>query len=97
MFGWKLESAAGFYFLCIVLAIVSTLLVLNLTARLPGAFVAIRDSEISAQSMGINLAAYKTLSFAISAALTGWPAPSMHTICASCRRSSSPCCNRSSC
>ena len=35
------------------------------------AFVAIRDSEISAQSMGIPLARYKTLAFAISAALTG--------------------------
>ncbi|HMN58134.1 MAG TPA: branched-chain amino acid ABC transporter permease, partial [Ottowia sp.] len=35
------------------------------------AFVAIRDSEISAQSMGINLARFKTLSFALSAALAG--------------------------
>ena len=35
------------------------------------AFVAIRDSEVSAQSMGIHLARYKTLSFAISAALAG--------------------------
>jgi branched-chain amino acid transport system permease protein len=33
--------------------------------------VAIRDSEISAQSMGINLATYKTLSFGLSAALAG--------------------------
>jgi branched-chain amino acid transport system permease protein len=33
--------------------------------------VAIRDSEISAQSMGIHLARYKTMSFAISAALAG--------------------------
>jgi len=33
--------------------------------------VAIRDSEISAQSMGIQLSYYKTLSFAISAALAG--------------------------
>jgi branched-chain amino acid transport system permease protein len=33
--------------------------------------VAIRDSEISAQSMGIHLAYYKTLSFALSAALAG--------------------------
>src|SRR3989344_795356 len=35
------------------------------------AFVAFRDSEISAQSMGIHLARYKTLSFYISAALAG--------------------------
>ena len=35
------------------------------------AMVAIRDSEVSAQSMGINLAKYKTLAFAISAGITG--------------------------
>ena len=46
--------------------------ILNLLRSPTGrAFVAIRDSEISAQSMGIHLARYKTLSFAISAALTG--------------------------
>jgi branched-chain amino acid transport system permease protein len=33
--------------------------------------VAIRDSEISAQSMGIHLAFYKTVAFAISAGITG--------------------------
>jgi branched-chain amino acid transport system permease protein len=72
LFGWKLESATQFYFLCIALALLSTLAVLNLLRAPTGrAFVAIRDSEISAQSMGINLAAYKTLSFALSAALTG--------------------------
>ena len=46
--------------------------ILNLLRSPTGrAFVAIRDSEVSAQSMGINLARYKTLSFAISAALAG--------------------------
>jgi branched-chain amino acid transport system permease protein len=35
------------------------------------ALVAIRDSEISAQSMGIHLARYKTIAFALSAAITG--------------------------
>ena len=35
------------------------------------AFVAIRDSEIAAQSLGVNLGLYKALSFAISGAFTG--------------------------
>ena len=63
----------GFYFLCLVhRACVATLGILNLLRSPTGrAFVAIRDSEISAQSMGIHLARYKTLSFAISAALAG--------------------------
>ena len=49
-----------------------TLAVLNLLRSPTGrAFIAIRDSEVSAQSMGIQLAYYKTLSFALSAALAG--------------------------
>ncbi|HEX6705698.1 MAG TPA: branched-chain amino acid ABC transporter permease [Albitalea sp.] len=72
MLGWKLDTGESFYFLCLVLAIVATLLILNLLRSPTGrAFVAIRDSEVSAQSMGIHLARYKTLSFAISAALAG--------------------------
>jgi branched-chain amino acid transport system permease protein len=72
LFGLKVDSATGFYFLCLVIAILSTLGILNLLRSSTGrAFVAIRDSEISAQSMGIHLARYKTLSFALSAALAG--------------------------
>ena len=72
VFGWELGSGNGFYFLCLVVAVLCTLAILNLLRSPTGrAFVAIRDSEISAQSMGIHLARYKTLSFAISAALAG--------------------------
>ena len=72
MFGWTADSASSFYFVCLVIAIASTLVVLNLLRSPTGrAFVAIRDSEVSAQSMGIHLAYYKTLSFSISAALAG--------------------------
>lgn len=72
MFGWQLDSGVSFYFLCLLIAVGSTLAILNLLRSPTGrAFVAIRDSEISAQSMGIHLARYKTMSFAISAALAG--------------------------
>ncbi len=71
-FGWSLASGNAFYLLCLALAVLATLAVLNLLRSPTGrAFVAIRDSEISAQSMGIHLARYKSLSFAISAALAG--------------------------
>jgi branched-chain amino acid transport system permease protein len=61
LFGWSLGSGDGFYFLCLVVAVVATLGILNLLRSPTGrAFVAIRDSEISAQSMGIHLARYKT-------------------------------------
>ncbi len=72
LFGFKVSSAESFYLLCLVLAVVATLGVLNLLRSPTGrAFVAIRDSEISAQSMGIHLARTKSLSFALSAALAG--------------------------
>ena len=72
IFSWKIESSEGFYFICLVTAVLVTLGVLNLLRSATGrAFVAIRDSEVSAQSMGIQLARYKTLSFALSAALAG--------------------------
>jgi branched-chain amino acid transport system permease protein len=69
---WKLESGTGFYFLCLSVTVLATLAILNVLRSPTGrAFVAIRDSEISARSMGIQLARYKTLSFALSAALAG--------------------------
>ena len=72
MFGWVLDRGEEFYFLCLVITVLATLGILNLLRSPTGrAFVAIRDSEISAQSMGIHLAHYKTLSFALSAALAG--------------------------
>ena len=72
MFGWTLDSGESFYFLCLMVTVLATLGILNLLRSPTGrAFVAIRDSEISAQSMGIHLAHYKTLSFALSAALAG--------------------------
>ena len=72
LFGYEVNSGEGFYFLCLAITVVCTLLILNLLRSPTGrAFVAIRDSEISAQSMGIPLANYKTLSFALSAALAG--------------------------
>ncbi|SEA72393.1 branched-chain amino acid ABC transporter permease [Variovorax sp. YR216] len=72
VFGVELGSSENFYLVCLIVAVLCTLAILNLLRSPTGrAFVAIRDSEISAQSMGIHLARYKTLSFAISAALAG--------------------------
>ncbi len=72
LFGFEASSNEAFYGVCLVVTVLSTLAVMNLLHSSTGrAFVAIRDSEISAQSMGIHLARYKTLSFMISAALAG--------------------------
>jgi branched-chain amino acid transport system permease protein len=63
---WKL------YYLALGLLVLAVTGVMNLLRAPTGrAFVAIRDSEISAQSMGIHLSRTKTTAFALSAALTG--------------------------
>ncbi len=70
--GWRVEWSHSMYFLCLACVVAVGFAVLNLLRGPTGrAFVAIRDSEVSAQSMGVNLARYKTLSFALSAAITG--------------------------
>jgi len=71
-FGVPIDSDARFYYLCLGLTTVILLALINLMRSPTGrAFVAIRDSEISAQSMGIHLSRYKTVAFALSAMLTG--------------------------
>ena len=72
IFGFVADGSVSFYFVCLVITVLATLAVVNILRSSTGrAFVAIRDSEVSAQSMGIHLARYKTMSFAISAALAG--------------------------
>jgi branched-chain amino acid transport system permease protein len=72
LFGIKLDTDASFYYLCLALTVLCGLACINLLRSPTGrAFVAIRDSEISASCLGVNLARYKTMSFAFSAALTG--------------------------
>ena len=72
LFGLEIGSSENFYSVCLLIAVLCTFAIMNLLRSPTGrAFVAIRDSEISAQSMGIHLARYKTMSFAISAALAG--------------------------
>jgi len=65
-------SPFKFYYLSLFVAVMATLLTANLLRSSTGrAFHAIRDSEISARAMGINVARYKTLSFGISCFITG--------------------------
>jgi len=67
------RDGPAFYFLCVGVLVLTIVGTLNLLRSPTGrAFVAIRDSETAARSMGINVAAYKVKSFAISAAITGF-------------------------
>jgi branched-chain amino acid transport system permease protein len=72
IFGVSFAGDVAFYFLCLAFLAGGLWLTQNLLSAPTGrAWVAIRDSEIAAQSMGVNLAAYKTIAFAYSAGLMG--------------------------
>ncbi len=72
LMGLDLSRGTPFYYLCLVTVLLCLLAALNLLRSPTGrSMVAIRDSEISAQSMGINLARTKTVAFAVSAGFTG--------------------------
>jgi branched-chain amino acid transport system permease protein len=73
LFGFTVSrDGAAFYYLCLGSLIVVMLAALNILRAPTGrAFVAIRDSETAARSLGVNLAVYKVLAFSISAGMTG--------------------------
>jgi branched-chain amino acid transport system permease protein len=67
------RDGPAFYFLCLGVLVLTIVGSLNLLRSPTGrAFVAIRDSETAARSMGVNVSLYKVKSFAISAAITGF-------------------------
>lgn len=69
---WMLFSETSLYYLILIITIIMVLLAVNiLKTRAGRAFVAIRDSEIAAEVIGINQTFYKTLAFAVSAFYAG--------------------------
>ena len=72
MLGIDLGSDRAFYWFCLAMGVLAVLLTLNLRRSYVGrAFVAIRDNDIAARTMGISLVRFKLLAFIISAAFTG--------------------------
>jgi branched-chain amino acid transport system permease protein len=60
------------YFVCLLLAMILFLLTANvLRDRTGRAWRAVRDGELAAAAFGVNVGYYKTLAFALSAALAG--------------------------
>jgi branched-chain amino acid transport system permease protein len=69
---WHLESDRDFYFLLIPITVLLAIAARNLTKTKVGrALIAIRDAEIAAETLGVNIMGYKTLAFAISAFYAG--------------------------
>ena len=69
---YTVSSDRELYFIIITITFLLTWAARNLMKTKVGrAFIAIRDSDIAAQTMGVNLTYYKTLAFAISAFYAG--------------------------
>jgi branched-chain amino acid transport system permease protein len=68
----KMSQDMWLYYFTLVITIAIYLWSINLLRSRSGrAFMAIRDNEIAASSMGVNVALYKTLAFGVSAGITG--------------------------
>jgi branched-chain amino acid transport system permease protein len=71
-FGWRIDGAWEWYWVIAGFAVVAATLATNLfRTGLGRAFVAIRDQDIAAEAIGINVARYKVLAFALSSAFAG--------------------------
>jgi branched-chain amino acid transport system permease protein len=71
-FGLPISPDTWLYYLTLSLSLAIYAAAANLLSSRTGrAMMAIRDNEIAASAMGVDIALYKTLAFGISAAITG--------------------------
>lgn len=71
-FGLPMSQDMWLYYFTLVITVAIYIFSINLLRSRSGrAFMAIRDNEIAASAMGIDVALYKTLAFGISAGITG--------------------------
>jgi len=71
LFGVALKDIHFYYLIAGIGALLVIAAVKLFQTKVGRAFIAIRDSDVAAETMGVNLTYYKTLSFAVSAFYTG--------------------------
>src|ERR1700730_6894772 len=72
LFGIQISSQRGMYFFLLAFVVLAIVGVMNLMrTRIGRAFIAIRDQDIAAEIIGINIFRYKLLAFAISSFYAG--------------------------
>jgi branched-chain amino acid transport system permease protein len=71
-FGLHMSQDVWLYYFTLVITVAIYIFSVNLLRSRSGrAFMAIRDNEIAASAMGVDVALYKTLAFGVSAGITG--------------------------
>jgi branched-chain amino acid transport system permease protein len=72
IFGLVLKSKTSYFYLVMIVACLATFVAKNIIRTRAGrAFIAIRDNELAAEVMGVNLWAYKLLAFFIGCVFAG--------------------------
>jgi len=71
LFGTPMKDIHYYYVITIIAVLMVIGAVKLIKTRVGRAFIAIRDSDIAAEAMGVNLTYYKTLAFAVSAFYAG--------------------------
>jgi branched-chain amino acid transport system permease protein len=72
LFGIDLTSDRALFYICLVVLLLTIWIAINIRRSFLGrAFFAIRDYEVAARVLGVNVVAYKLLSFGISSAVIG--------------------------
>jgi branched-chain amino acid transport system permease protein len=72
IFGMVLQSRASYFYLVMIIACLATVAAINIVrSRVGRAFIAIRDNDLAAEVMGINIWAYKLLAFFIGCVFAG--------------------------
>lgn len=72
MFGISFGDVSSYYYLSLVTLIITTIAVLNISrSRLGRAFVSLRDNDLAAELLGVNLFSYKLRAFFIASFLAG--------------------------
>jgi branched-chain amino acid transport system permease protein len=72
IFGYPLDSDNKMYYFLMVLTILTVLGIKNLVrTRVGRAFIAIRDRDIAAEVIGVNITAHKVMAFTLSSFIAG--------------------------
>ncbi|HEY1407633.1 MAG TPA: branched-chain amino acid ABC transporter permease [Promineifilum sp.] len=72
MFGISFSGAEQYFYLSLITLLITTVLVLNISrSRLGRALVSVRDNDLAAELLGVNLFGYKLRAFFIASFLAG--------------------------
>lgn len=72
IFGIKITSQAGYYYMALVLVIITNYIIKAiLNSRMGRSILAIREDDVAAEAMGIHIFKYKAMTFIISTMFAG--------------------------